>query len=59
MVPVTVSASWPERGAITFTNVSLRYDETLASVVTKLNLDIAAGEKVSGKNHCSSVRFFL
>lgn len=38
--------SWPESGAVTFKNYSVRYREGLDLVLKDLNIQIKAGEKV-------------
>ena len=39
--------SWPQKGAITFRDVSLTYREGLPLVLKNVNFEIKAGEKVS------------
>lgn len=42
----TPSPDWPQRGAISFDNVSLAYREGLPLVLKKLTMDIKASEKI-------------
>ena len=49
-VPViegAVPAEWPQNGDIRFEGISLRYDLEREPVITKLDLAIPAGQKVS------------
>ncbi|KAH8377825.1 hypothetical protein KR093_007269 [Drosophila rubida] len=42
----SVPISWPQRGDITFANVSLRYEGQRRNVITHLNLKIPAGQRI-------------
>lgn len=42
----TVPKEWPHEGKIKFEGVSLRYDPSRDPVVSKLDLEIPAGQKV-------------
>lgn len=42
-----VPISWPQRGDISFENVSLRYEGQRQNVIGQLNLKIPAGQRVS------------
>jgi ABC-type multidrug transport system, ATPase and permease components len=44
--PSDPPASWPEKGAITFTNVDLAYREGLPLVLKDVSFDVNLGEKV-------------
>ncbi|CAH1801693.1 unnamed protein product [Owenia fusiformis] len=43
---ITPPESWPEKGAIVFQDVSLRYDSSLDPVVHNVDINIKPGEKV-------------
>ena len=45
-VPIEVSASWPENGAIKFENVTLTYRDDLPPVLYNINIEIKAGERI-------------
>lgn len=42
-----VPISWPQKGDISFENVSLRYEDQKENVVTDFTLYIPAGQRVS------------
>lgn len=44
-----VAISWPQRGDISFENVSLRYEGQTEDVIKNLSLNIPAGQRVSNK----------
>ncbi|ESO08247.1 hypothetical protein HELRODRAFT_75685, partial [Helobdella robusta] len=44
--PVSVASDWPSRGNVMFQQVSLSYDRSLDPVVTNVDLNIKAGQKV-------------
>lgn len=46
-LPVPVSPSWPEQGAITFSDVHMRYRDGLPEVLKGFTLSINAGEHVA------------
>jgi ATP-binding cassette subfamily C (CFTR/MRP) protein 1 len=44
------ASDWPNNGVIKFVNYSLKYREELDNVLTNLNLETKASEKVYSKN---------
>jgi ATP-binding cassette, subfamily C (CFTR/MRP), member 1 len=61
-----VRDSWPEQGAITFSNVQMRYRDGLPLVLKDLNLDVRGGERIgivgrtgAGKSSIMSTLFRL
>lgn len=49
LIDKPVAISWPQRGDISFENVSLRYEGQQEDVIRNLNLKIPAGQRVSYK----------
>jgi ATP-binding cassette, subfamily C (CFTR/MRP), member 1 len=45
--PEDPPTSWPDRGQITFTNVTMAYREGLPLVLKNVNFEVKPGEKVS------------
>ncbi|KAJ5294250.1 hypothetical protein N7508_009071 [Penicillium antarcticum] len=61
-----VSASWPEKGRITFTNTEMRYRAELPLVLKGLSMDVQGGERIgivgrtgAGKSSIMSALFRL
>lgn len=46
MVASTVPDGWPQAGAVSFINTTLRYREGLPLALSGLNVDIGAGERI-------------
>jgi ABC-type multidrug transport system fused ATPase/permease subunit len=51
---------WPQRGEITFNNVSLSYDKNLPDVLRGISVNIKSGEKVGivGRTGAGKSSFF-
>lgn len=51
--PGNVPLSWPEKGEVKFTDVSLAYREGLPLVLKDVNFAVKSGEKVSPIQACT------